>query len=231
VYYYYIRPPNFNRIDFNDIIFKTGDLILFKSFNSYIPLISVIDYCHIGIIIVIDHEPFVLEMYNPCAYMTPILHKLLENDGGIIYYKSLKAPLSEFQLQKINAFLQISSHITYREYMHENNTESKDYNMVCTEFIFHLLCDACIISRDKYDGSFLLNYLGNLNNIYDELKYIVFFNSLRRYSIDTVLSKAINGINVKAKTQEILNMPLINDIWKKQYIKYNPNAKFNITKF
>jgi hypothetical protein len=229
VYYYYIRAPDFEKVDFNNITFKTGDLLLFKSYNSYIPLVTVIDYCHIGIIIVIDNVPFVLEMYNPCAYLTPLLHKLLENDGGIIFYKKLKKPLSFHQINKIDVFLRQSEQIKYREYMYESNTDSKDNEMVCTEYIYHLLCDAEIINKADYDGTFLLNYLGNLKTTYDDPKYIIFFSALRRYNIMKVLGKAVNGIDVQSKMNEILNMPLINGIWKKQYAKYNNQVKFLIT--
>lgn len=229
MYYYYIRPPRFERIDYNNIVFKTGDLMLFKSFNSYIPLIKAVDYCHIGIIIVIDKIPFVLEMYNPCAYLTKLSDKLLENDGGIIYYKELKRPLSIDQIHKTEIFLKQSENIMYREYIQDCNVDSKDTTMVCTEFIYHLLKDIGIIDHKKYDGTFLLNYLGDLQDHYYQPKYIVFFNTLRRYDVVKVLGKAINGIDVKSKMDEILNMPLINGIWKKQYSKYNMQAQFLIS--
>lgn len=208
-YYFFMKPSEFERIEYNDIKPKTGDIILFKCYTSYLPLVKAVNFSHIGIIICIDNIPYVLEMYNPCPYITSLRDKLMEKDGNIVFYKELKKPMTVNQLKKVEQYLKESEKILYRDYMYQCNTEEKEKAMVCTEYIFHLLRDAGVINSNKYRGEFLLDYLSEMDDIYEKPKHIVFFHAVRRYTFSEIAEKMIFGLGVKTKLENILNMPLL----------------------
>jgi hypothetical protein len=217
-YKYYIAPPDYQPINYNDIQFKTGDIILSKAFHTYIPFGVNSDFTHVGLIIVINKIPYLLEMLMPFPYLTPLSHKLTENDGKLLFYKKLKTILNSEQLKLLEGYITKSESMLYRKFPYKSNTESFSNELVCTEFVFHALHEAKIVDKAKYDGTVLLNYIRDLEE-YEPVKYLKFSPATRRYNPFGISKILISGINIEAYKEELLQMPMHNGIWRSKIQK------------
>jgi hypothetical protein len=225
-YNYWLSPPDFPKISFNDIKFQTGDLIFFKNYKSlYVPLTHTI-FSHVGLIININKIPLIVEMVNPFVYITPMHHKLLENDGNIMFYKKILTPVSNNVLQKIYNFLNVSENLTYRTRPQNINYKNIEDTMVCSEYIFHFLSEIGIIDKNIFDRSNLLDYMTKMTfpsseHQYDDVKLIHFFVGDHQYKFDEIVTMAIKGANINETKNKILNMPMYKGIWRREISKIN----------
>lgn len=223
-YNYWLSPIEFDTILFNDIQFQTGDMLFFKNYKSLsVPLTHTI-FSHVGIVIIINKIPFVLEMVTPFAYITPLKHKLMENDGIVYFYKKIMSPINDANLTKLYNFLEKSENLTYRTRPQNINYNMLEQTTVCSEFVYHCLINIGILDKSKYDNTQLLDFLSLLTQAsdsyqYDKVKKISFFIIDHQYKFTELIDIAINGIAVKEEKDKILNMPIYKGIWRREIQK------------
>lgn len=175
-------------------------------------------------IVVIGGVPFVFEMVAPFAYVTPLKHKLMENEGIIYNYKKLLTPLNKIELNKAYRFLERAENMTYRKWPNKMTTEKMDTSMVCSEFVFHFLKEIGVIDISEFNGENILDYLNEMtypsdNHEYDATKRITFFQVDATEYIKHIFEIGVNGMPIEEEKQKILNMPLYKGIWKREIFK------------
>jgi hypothetical protein len=88
--------------DFEDIKFKTGDLVLFKPYDNHYALVFGCYFTHVGIVVVDNNVPMIFE-----ANRNPIFPYIAEHTNGKgIHYSCLKNRIAHYAgkvyLKKIN---------------------------------------------------------------------------------------------------------------------------------
>ena len=205
-YYYKILLSNvINKV-------KTGDLILFSD-NIKVPSNSILGnnkFSHMGFIIIIDNVPYVYEMIQSGNYRVHHKMKPFTKDiqltkmedrikyyAGNMYIVSLKKPLNDIQLEKLNIFMQNDYNykfISMNNYILSIFTKKTIHNeRFCHEFVADLL-----YSIDITKTPFKQNKLNLTNNIVN-----TFNNTLYSYPIHVIPDELL--IN-----NDIQNTPCLN---------------------
>lgn len=174
----------YEEVFLDDLILKTGDIILFKAYNNFNAIFIGSYYTHIGIIIMINNIPMLFEAngieklpllphHNKNGiFMTPAKERIAKYKGKC-YLKRLKnslSPLQENNMKKFTDFAIKNMYYNYNVFFSSFkkliNVEKCNYGTNCGELVFLSLIVAGIIDKKKYDECIWhhLRYVCNITN-------------------------------------------------------------------
>lgn len=181
-YMNYYKYPSSKQIDLKDIKFKTGDIIFFKNLASNHTRYSGTKYNHVGIIVVMDNEPYLLDLQPVGLCLVPILDHFSVNNGDVLYYKPLLYDLTKDQKNQLKQIITDDiNNIKFAEndklaiiygYMYKNFNDFDE--MLCSHYIIKILNQLNVdtskpildtiqhlVDLDCYDQEYLIT---NLND-------------------------------------------------------------------
>lgn len=105
--------------------FKTGDMVCFKATNNNNSLMMMNYFTHVGIVVMVDNEPFIFEAFEVSGYKfkddrhakgvlcTPLYDRIVRYKG-LAYVKSLARPLEPSVINEFYTFVNFA--LTNMEY-------------------------------------------------------------------------------------------------------------------
>lgn len=112
-YNFYIDPMEYPKVMYNNLVFATGDIILVREFNCVHSFLSGNKFSHVGIVIILGHVPYLLELSYPHVYLTLLSDRLSGADGSLFYIRKIINPIPETVLDDIPDILETSKSINY----------------------------------------------------------------------------------------------------------------------
>ena len=109
---YYVYPINYKPVRYDDLVMNTGDLLFVLQYSSPHNFMSGERFSHVGIIVVLDNIPHVLELVYPHVLCTEFKRRVLSLAEGQMFY-----------IKSINHKIDIGD-----SYLHQLITESKNIN-------------------------------------------------------------------------------------------------------
>ena len=110
---YYVYPLKYRPIRYDDLKLRTGDLIFVLQYSSPHNFISGERFSHVGIIVVLDNIPHILELVYPQVLCTEFKRRLMSiAEGQMFYIKSigLEIDVSDYCLHQL---IEESKNINY----------------------------------------------------------------------------------------------------------------------
>jgi hypothetical protein len=115
IYYFQFRKYPCKRQQFEEIQFKTGDLILFKACNNFYPVMHASYFGHVGMIIMRDNIPYIFEAANTRGmdvrpdqkkgvFVSPLYERIARYKGKA-YHKPLNKYMTDGQINGLKHFI------------------------------------------------------------------------------------------------------------------------------
>lgn len=191
-YNHYVKPLDYPCIYYKDIVFKTGDLLLFRASASSHMWLTGDKFSHVAIIVKINNEPYSLELQPPNVKVTPIYHRLDSYRDGTIYIKQINLQANS-DPELLENILLFAKNIKYPETFTElRNTYIKscvespwnitnDNDFICGKFVLHVLKQLSILSGKETGICNIGEWLSELEEArppykYSDLRQIAFFD-------------------------------------------------------
>lgn len=192
----YVSPPKYKTKYYPTHLYKTGDLIFFRSLDSNHMYLSDSYFSHVGIVIINDDIPYILELTNPELKFSPLKERFCQYFNGTIYIKPIKYKISNLQKQLIPNIIKWSHTVKYPENKYKFiefilsncGSQNNTYNtQICTTFIIQVLNKLKILKGDEVIGCNSIEFLKKLkkvnNNEYDDIYMLTTTNNNKTYYI------------------------------------------------
>lgn len=179
--YHYMLPNKYPCTFYPAKLFKTGDLIFFKSLKSDHKILTGSYFSHIGMIIVMNGVPHVLELVPSNVKMIPLDERYRHYSEGQIAVKSLNKPLDQQRLAKIPAILDWAKTVVYSKNANSvwiNDCMSNIWDrhdpktdFTCDRFIAYVLYKFDLIDANMNLPCSLLNHFEHLSDVKSGYSY------------------------------------------------------------
>jgi len=89
---YYVYPLDYKAVRYDDLTLRTGDLLFVLQYSSPHNFVSGEQFSHVGIIVVVNNIPHVLELVYPYVSCTEFTRRVMSvAEGQTFYIKSVMA--------------------------------------------------------------------------------------------------------------------------------------------
>ncbi len=185
IYWYHVRRIETDKIFLDECVFRTGDLILFRTTQNFNSLKMVNYFTHCGIVILIDDVPFLFEAngvehmnllghHNPKGIFLSPLRERIQKYKGYCFLKPLETPVTQEQIGQLSDFI---IHAIENFYYDKNiatvilknviGLRKCSSNTNCAELCFLALLNMGLIDKSEYDKKRLhyLKFICELENL------------------------------------------------------------------
>ena len=193
IWYFHYNDNVNQSICYNDIKWKTGDLMLFRGNDNIYPIFFGNTFSHVGIVYIDSYNvPRLLEACNTKKFVgvsNRTIHDVINTYNGTLYFKQLIYPIDSSYEQEFEHFanfscenFQYEKRIIYSTLMNYLTNTPIQRNLNCGELSFLSLIKLGLIDLSQYKNAIKLHYL----------KYITYITKVKDNEYSDTIVKITN---------------------------------------
>jgi hypothetical protein len=110
---YYVDPYDYKTVLYSDLSLQTGDLMLERTYSSPQVWITGTKFSHVGVIVVINSVPYIIEGAYPGVWLTKFSERIQGANGSRFYVKQRTRQLSVDKLNYVTHVIERAKQFRY----------------------------------------------------------------------------------------------------------------------